>query len=493
MTFLGYKRLSTAALAVLGLVVASGSPGQRSPTSDVNGKTFPVEELRQDLKVLWDVLDEGHGGFERYTPRETLKKIFDDASSRLTKPLTEMEFYRLLLPLIAAIQDGHTSLRMSGPGRADLLSRPVFFPLELRFIDGKSYVFRNLSGTPEIGIGSELLTINGTPIAQVLARLLPLVPRDAGVQTRPLRLLENPNRFGECFAAEFGPAESYRIGLRKPAGGGEMSLSAAGIKGADINRLLQERYPEAVRRRPLYDLTYQGATAVITIRGFGDDSGPGVASYPEFIQKTFRELEEKKVGTLIIDLRGNGGGADEYGRLLFAHFMAEPFLYYKALERKKEKYDLVKYIGGGGESTATGALRKNARGWYDVLDHPNVGIMKPETPRFTGRTGILVDGLSFSTTGESTSLFHYHKKAVFIGEECGAGYYGNTSGGMVMVSLPGTRLQLIVPLTLYTLAVEGYSKDRGIVPDYPVTPTIEDLLAGRDVVIEKALNVLAKK
>lgn len=492
MTSLNFKRSAFVALAVLSLVLA-GSSGPIFQASDAREKTFPVEDLRQDLKILWDVLDEGHGGFERYTPRETLKKSFDEASSRLAKPLTEMEFYRLLLPLIAAIKDGHTSLRMSGPGQADQVSRPVFFPLELRFIDGKAFVFRNLSGTPEIVLGSELVTINGTPMAQVLARLLPLVPRDAGVQTRPLRLLENPNRFGECFAAEFGPAGSFRLGLRKPAGGGETSLDAAGIKGADINRLLQERYPEAVRRRPLYELTYQGSTAVITIRGFGDDRGPGAVAFPEFIQKTFRELADKKVEGLIIDLRGNGGGRDEYGRLLFAHFMAEPFLYYKALERKKEKYDLVKYIGGGGESTETGTLRKNARGWYDVLDHPNVGTMKPETPRFTGRTCILVDGLSFSTTGESTSLFHFHKKAVFVGEECGAGYYGNTSGGMVLVTLPKTRLQVIVPLTLYTLAVNRYPKDRGIVPDYPVTPTIEDLLAGRDVVMEKALSVLANK
>jgi hypothetical protein len=492
MTKLNFKRSVFSALAVLGLVVA-GSPGPKSQSSDAREKMFSVEELRQDLKVLWDVLDEGHGGFERYTPRETLKKAFDEASSRLAKPLTEMEFYRLLLPLIAAIKDGHTSLRMSGPGQAELGSRPVFFPLELRFIEGKAYVFRNLSGTPEIGIGSELLTINGTPMADVLARLLPLVPRDAGVRTRPVRLLENPSRFGLCFAAEFGPAESFRLGLRKPAGGGETSLSAAGIKGADINRLLQERYPEAVRRRPRYELSYQGPTAVITILSFGDDSAPGAAPYPEFIQKTFRELEAKKVGSLVIDLRGNGGGMDEYGRLLFAHFMAEPFPYYKALERKKERYDLVKYIGGGGESPDMGKMSKNARGWYDVLDHPNVGIMKPETPRFTGRTAILVDGLSFSTTGESTSLFHYHKKAVFVGEECGAGYYGNTSGGMVLVTLPKTGLQVIVPLTLYTLAVDGYPKDRGIVPDYPVTPTIEDLLSGRDVVMAKALSVLANK
>jgi C-terminal processing protease CtpA/Prc len=170
--------------------------------------------------------------------------------------------------------------------------------------------------------------------------------------------------------------------------------------------------------------------------------------------------------------------------------MDRPFLYYKALEIKKNRFDLFRYAGGSGPNWPDEALRKNARGWYDVLAHPNVGTMKPETPRFTGRTCILVDGLSFSTTGESTSLFHYHKKALFLGEECGAGYYGNTSGATASVTLPRTGLQVRIPLTLYTLAVEGYPKDRGIVPDVAVAPSIEDLLAGRDVVMDKALQLL---
>ena len=106
---------------------------------------------------------------------------------------------------------------------------------------------------------------------------------------------------------------------------------------------------------------------------------------------------------------------------------------------------------------------------------------------------ILVDGGSFSATGETTSAFHYYKKAVFFGEECGSGYYGNTSGFMVMATLPATRIQVRVPLVLYTMAVDGYPKDRGIVPDFPVTPTIEDLLAGRDLVMERALAYLEKK
>jgi C-terminal processing protease CtpA/Prc len=201
----------------------------------------------------------------------------------------------------------------------------------------------------------------------------------------------------------------------------------------------------------------------------------------------FQELDAKKVPSLVIDLRGNGGGRDEYGRSLFGFFMDEPFQYYRALEIKKDQFDLFKYTDDTSLGRIGDGARKNARGWFDVTNHPNVGTMKPERPRYGGRTAILVDGLSFSTTGETTSLFHFHKKATFVGEECGAGYYGNTSGAMALVTLPRTGLKVAIPLVLYTLAVDGYQKDRGIVPDIHVTPTIRDLLARRDIVMEQAL------
>jgi C-terminal processing protease CtpA/Prc len=242
-------------------------------------------------------------------------------------------------------------------------------------------------------------------------------------------------------------------------------------------------------------MTFAGPIAVLTIRQFGDDPDRARPRFPDFLTAAFRELEEKKTPGLIIDLRGNGGGFDEYGKFLFAHVMDRPFLYYWALETKKDRYDLFRYTDETLEAAEELArpLKPNARGWFDVLGHPNRGLQATRQPHFAGRVAILIDGGSFSATGETTSAFHYYKKAVFFGQESGAGYYGNTSGFMVTATLPATRLQVRVPLVLYTMAVEGYPKDRGLVPDFPVAPTIEDIMAGRDVVLERALAHLSKR
>jgi hypothetical protein len=121
-----------------------------------------------------------------------------------------------------------------------------------------------------------------------------------------------------------------------------------------------------------------------------------------------------------------------------------------------------------------------------------LGEQKPIPPFYQGKAYVLLNGKSFSGTGESTSLMHYHKVAVFIGEECGSGYYGNTSGFMPRLTLPNTKIRVRIPMIRYTMAVSGYPKDRGIIPDYPVSPNIEDLLTDKDTVMEFTFDLIAK-
>jgi Peptidase family S41 len=489
------RSLAIVVLAAISLSFATAQQPEPKPAAFDPQKAYPIETLKADLKVLWDVLEEGHGGFDRYTPIDELKKSFEAVEKGLIEPLTEYRFYARLLPLVAEIKDGHTMLVLSSPAVFSFDAKPVYFPFGLRFVKDKVYLFRNLSAEAGVKDGAELLAVDGTPAKEIVETLLPFVPSDAGIRTAKLRRLESPATFGRLMALRFGERESFRVRFR-PLGSGEAKeTDVAAIVAADIVRLLRERYPQTAEHRPTYELAFRGPTAVLTVRQFGDDPDKAQPRYPEFLEAAFRTLQEKKTESLVIDLRGNGGGRDEYAKLLFAYVMDRPFMYYAGLETKKDRYDLFRYAGEAAKDAdeLRKPLRKNDRGWFDVLGHPNRGLQMPAEPGFRGRVAILIDGGSFSATGETASAFHYYKKAVFFGEECGSGYYGNTSGFMVMATLPGTGIRVRVPLVLYTMAVDGYPKDRGIVPDVSVTPTIEDLLAGRDPVMDRALAYLEKK
>jgi Peptidase family S41 len=482
--------LAAAAAAGQGRREAPSPPSAHDPR-----KTIPAAELREDLAALWSMLEEGHAGLDRYTPADVLKKSFEDAASGLTGPMTVVEFHVEVLRLLARIKDGHTRANLPEAASAYLDSLPVSLPFGLRFLDGKAFILRNLSSTPAIKEGSELLSIDGMSMTDVLSALVPLIPSDAGIRTRPLRMLEFPALFGRLLTLRFGPRESFRVRLRPPGGGAVREVSVPGVAGKDVARILNERYPDSALRPPLYELTFRGDTAVLAIRAFADDDGKKALPYPEFLRAAFRVLEEKGTAGLVIDLRDNGGGRDEYAKLLFAHVMDRPFLYYRALEAKKDHYDLFRYADEPKEVQDEYArqVKRNDRGWFDVVGHPNSGLQQPEEAHFGGRVAILINGMSFSATGETTSLFHFHRKAVFFGEECGAGYYGNTSGFSVMVTLPKSGIRVRIPLVIYVMAVDGYPRDRGLVPDVPVTPTIEDLLSGRDPVMDRAFRYLAEK
>jgi len=61
------------------------------------------------------------------------------------------------------------------------------------------------------------------------------------------------------------------------------------------------------------------------------------------------------------------------------------------------------------------------------------------------------------------------------------------------VVLPNTKIGVRVPLVTYYMAVRGYkAAAHGVVPDYLVNHTIDDLIAGRDRDMELALQLARK-
>jgi hypothetical protein len=61
------------------------------------------------------------------------------------------------------------------------------------------------------------------------------------------------------------------------------------------------------------------------------------------------------------------------------------------------------------------------------------------------------------------------------------------------LTLPHTQIRIGIPLVRYTMAVSDYPEDRGIIPEYQVSPTIEDLLQDKDTVMEFAVDLIKTK
>jgi C-terminal processing protease CtpA/Prc len=216
-------------------------------------------------------------------------------------------------------------------------------------------------------------------------------------------------------------------------------------------------------------LTYKpNNIAVLTIKSFFDGFFEKTGeNFSQFLDSAFKDIKNKHAQKLLIDIRGNQGGNDGNGELLYAYLTAKPFLYYAAQE--------------------------TAAGRFNSEDHPNLALQQPKENNFKGKVFILMDGRSFSASTEFSAIVKANSRGKFIGEECGGGYLGNTSGNEAFVTLPNSKIIVRIPTVKYSMAINNTSNNNtSIKPDFPFYKTIVGIVENEDIQMEFGIKVVSE-
>ena len=449
---------------------------------------FTPTQLKLDLRVLREALEEGHPGIYRFTPKAELDRLFRDAEKRLNHPLTALDVYRQLAPVVARLKCGHTSLLPSRALAGSLADEPLI-PIEVVILHGKVYVARDLSAAGGLD-GAEIASINGVAIDRILAPMLAVVHGDGDSAIAGPYQLSHRRGFARNLYLISGQRSPFRILYVRDGRTAEATL--AGLPSKLIRDTERRRYGDrAAHGNAAWRLLQGGSTGILTVTSF-DGRAEDDTPLSVFFERVFTEIRDKAVSTLILDLRDNGGGEDELGRILLSYFADRPFRYYRDLIVNKLSFNFFQYVPGLEPLPASvkEMVKQGPDGKYHVVGHPNWGIQQPASSYFGGKAIVLMNGGSFSTTCEFLAMLHNRGGATFIGEETAGGYYGDTSGAAVGVVLPNSRLILPVQLVGYYLAISGTAQgSHGIRPDYPVEYSIDDVLAGKDPAMDLALRL----
>ena len=95
------------------------------------------------------------------------------------------------------------------------------------------------------------------------------------------------------------------------------------------------------------------------------------------------------------------------------------------------------------------------------------------------------------STGTAKSMLDLTPDNFFIGEESGSAY-GGFSADPFVILLPNTLFKVLISGMKFQITANG-DLTRGVIPDYQVQTTIEDILNNRDIELEYTLDLISKK
>ncbi len=366
--------------------------------------------------------------------------------------MSEMEFYGVIAPVGAAVRCGHTRTYLSERGRDHLNEHGQCLPLEIRLVSNSLYAYKDFTPDKTIPRGCQVLSINTLPATEIIERMRASQYAD-GTNITYKDYAINLS-FARLFTLLFGGASRFELEITEPGANKPASLIVAAMTPNQTDRVNKERYNrEADCNRLCTTFSDDNSYAVLTIKDFGYYEN--VDAFRKPVGDFFARVKEKGIGTLILDVRGNDGGDPYCSSFVVSHVIDEPVRYFATHTRFYK--DLVRPI---------------------------------PVPRhvFTGELFVLTDGWCFSSTTHMLSLLRCFRRGVFIGEESGGSFVCNdASKGHVMKH---TGLRLNLPRASFATSARCLPLGSGIPPDIELRPTIQDLIAGRDVVLDKAISLI---
>jgi cytochrome c551/c552 len=421
------------------------------------GGLYSQEALKADLRFVHKNLEKMHPGLYRYMARPTLDRFFDSLDHVIAGPMSAQEFFSLLTLLQGKIRNGHTMFLPGDSAMARLNRSGRLLPLSVNFAEGKLFIVENYSADSTIQPGTEILSINGKTVSSVMEQLLVRQTRDGYNQTYPVWILNH--YFAPHYSFVFGEPAEFSLDLKDATG--EPYMKRVRALTRDSIRYFRQaryaaRYPAVNEGRGIvFQEEKEKDAAVLTIRTFDPDLLQSLyrQDYKRVFDSVFTQMSRRPIRALILDLRDNQGGDFPPGRTLLSYLLLHP--------------------GGF------------------LLDGREARIIQPNAKHFSGALFVLMNGGSFSNTAIVCACLKRDQRAVFIGEETG----GNPhiiSGDPVELVLPQTKIKAEISTVTYRIVADS-NDGHGILPDYPLQPTITEILAGKDPVKALALKLISQR
>ncbi len=435
-------------------------------------KKFGRNEVIEDLEYLNNSLNDAHYNLYAYTSKEDFSKNYQNVKQSITKDsLTLLQATSIFQKVISTVNNGHTEIDFPGSSYGVYAyNGGTIFPLEISFENNKSLIRKNFSDNPDIKVGSEILSINGVLMKDILAEIYPQVSAERTYfKNAKIEMYSFPRLYWQVF----GKQDNFQIKIRSNGNEKKYSIKAVNlIEGYEMKRT------EVLNSK--MTLKFIDKSAYINPGNFSGDE----QKYKRFIDSAFVEIKNRNSKNLIIDLRNNAGGNNSFSDYLVSYFADKPFKWNSEFTLKTSQF-LKEHTRKQNDTTDAYfqkiLLHKNGEIYNYEFDEY---LPQPEQKRFKGAVYVLVNRQSHSQSAVTASQIQDYKFGTIVGEETGD--FPTLYASQFQYTLPNTGIVVKVSKG-QIVRVNGSKKEEGVIPDIMIK---DHLLDEEDEILNGLLNKL---
>ncbi len=476
--------------------------------AETKALTIPKEKLLEDFEIVKTAYTTMHPGLYRYNTPAQIEQHLAVLKADCSKDLTIPEAYIAFSKFVAQIKCGHTYANFWN--QPMITKRAVNYqtdkvPFHFRLAENRMIVTESATSESILKRGTEILSINGRNIEEMLATLLPLQSTDganAGHQLACLQLFGGSKfeAFDMYFPILFPPkAGKYELSIIDSNNSKVSTVSVPSMSRKERIKIIKKRYPNLIPDvgPDLWNFKMiNDETALLTLHSFSIWNWD--FDWEAYIKNVFSTLNKKKVPNLIIDIRLNGGGADMVGLEVLKNISQQPIVFpaRKQLGRFQEFPSTVKpHIGTWDDSFEKSGIKKlkpMGDGYYAVDGKISAeNSFKPYKNNYQGKVYLLVSPFNSSATYYMAGAAKRNGAATLIGQETGGNQKGINGGLIYFLNLPNSKIELDIPV-IGDFQI-GEHPDKGYEPDVFVAPNVEDIVKGIDTELAATLELIAKE
>ncbi len=468
------------------------------PNFAQNSIMYQPDDMQNDLLKFKTALIQTHPGIYEYQTPKEFEQFMNQLMSEASKPLEGETFYKLVLRLIAKTHDAHTVV-YPFTKLGEVFKNHNRLPFQVFIKNQRIYIARNMSDQ-SIPEGSEIISIDGNLSNGIVSKMLEHYTAD-GLSTSGMEhyLGVSYLSFSKTYPIVYDAKPTYVITYKDYTTREILTKTIASISKEEYLKTELKRYNTNSKKfkEKAFDfkIDEEEKYAYLQItRFFKDSFQEPESTYPDYYRQCFKEIDNKNIKHLIIDLRDNDGGKLSNAAHLLRYFVKEPFTPTNEITTKGNDEYYLKTTGDTLSFDSDYGLERKMNGDYKVTKTEyltELNVFEPiDKYSYDGKIIVLIDSGAASAGGSGPAILQEYTEAVFIGSETfGTAGVGN---GINKVYIYGdhTEVAITIPLMHSDIAINAHLKRRGVLPDYEISNSIENIINNRDVVMEFALEKL---